>query len=163
MHGADKPGAVEAIKILEKRITQLRSANEAMSAQLEKITADSDSGAVDLIEKMTEKLALANHRNDSLRRVNQELLTKFNLVQEELVNAKETLKNSSTTESDSLIAIKEEVLEEIIEEEVAEEEVKENAESIDIEMVTDIEEQENVPRKIVKRKFKVEKAVLKVN
>ena len=161
--GADKPGAVEAIKILEKRITQLRSENEAMSAQLEKVTADSDAGAVDLIEKMTEELAVANHRNDSLRRINQDLLTKFDLVQEELFNAKETLKNSSIAENDTLIAMKEEVEEDKVEEEAAEENTTETAETIDTEMVTDVEEQENVPSKIVKRKFKVEKAVLKVN
>lgn len=161
--GADKPGAVEAIKILEKRITQLRSENEAMSAQLEKVTADSDAGAVDLIEKMTEELAVANHRNDSLRRINQDLLTKFDLVQEELFNAKETLKNSSIAENDTLIAMKEEVEEDKVEEEAAEENTTETAETIDTEMVTDVEEQENVPSKIVKRKFKIEKAVLKVN
>lgn len=161
--GADKPEAVEAIKILEKRITQLRSENEAMSAQLEKVTADSDAGAVDLIEKMTEELAVANHRNDSLRRINQDLLTKFDLVQEELFNAKETLKNSSIAENDTLIAMKEEVEEDKVEEEAAEENTTETAETIDTEMVTDVEEQENVPSKIVKRKFKVEKAVLKVN
>ena len=161
--GADRPGAVEAIKILEKRITQLRSENEAMSAQLEKVTADSDAGAVDLIEKMTEELAVANHRNDSLRRINQDLLTKFDLVQEELFNAKETLKNSSIAENDTLIAMKEEVEEDKVEEEAAEENTTETAETIDTEMVTDVEEQENVPSKIVKRKFKVEKAVLKIN
>ena len=161
--GADRPGAVEAIKILEKRITQLRSENEAMSAQLEKVTADSDAGAVDLIEKMTEELAVANHRNDSLRRINQDLLTKFDLVQEELFNAKETLKNSSIAENDTLIAMKEEVEEDKVEEEAAEENTTETAETIDTEMVTDVEEQENVPSKIVKRKFKIEKAVLKVN
>ena len=59
--------------------------------------------------------------------------------------------------------MKEEVEEDKVEEEAAEENTTETAETIDTEMVTDVEEQENVPSKIVKRKFKIEKAVLKVN
>lgn len=171
--GTDKPGAVEAMKILEKRITQLRSENEAMAAQLEKVKADADAGAVDLIDKMTQELADANHKNDLLRKNNQELLSRFDLVQEDLFNAKAEIKKlkspkSSTevqkdndetetkesVESDEAIA-KNESAEESEKESSTEEEETQNTEAEIIE--------EGKVVKIEKRKFKVEKAKLKVN
>lgn len=168
--GADKPGAVEAMKILEKRITQLRSENEAMAAQLEKVKADSDAGAVDLIDRMTQELADANHKNDSLRKNNQELLSRFDLVQEELYNAKDEIKKLKTSKksSDKVEEKTEEIVEKADEEKDEKSaETAEIKESIEEEVVLKDSEKENQSPekevKIVKRKFKVEKAVLKVN
>lgn len=167
--GADKPGAVEAMKILEKRITQLKSENEAMAAQLEKVKADSDAGAVDLIDKMTQELADANHKNDSLRKNNQELLSRFDLVQEDLFNAKAEIKKLKSTksspevekENDETETKESDESEELIAKNESTEESEEES-STEAEIVEeDIEEEKVV--KIEKRKFKVEKAKLKVN
>lgn len=156
--GADKPGAVEAIKILEKRITQLRSENEAMTAQLEKVKADSEAGAVDLIERMTQELAEANHLNDSIRKINQDLLSKFDVVQEQLFNAKEELAKKKPK-------VKEEKNEEEIsaEEVVAEKTESQDDQEMEVEVTEEEKSEDESPKKISKKEFKVEKAVLKVN
>ena len=166
----DSNEKTEAMKILEKQISQLRSENEAMEGQLQKVKDDADAGAVDLIEKMTEHLTDANHTSDSLRKINQELLSKYDLLQEELYNTKDELKKlesapKETEVKEEVVAVVEEEKEIIEKEEEVEEETttenesKEEAE----EVVSEDENDSKSASKITKRLFKTEKAVLKIN
>lgn len=87
----DEGGALVAIKTLEKQISKLQAEKSALELQLNEINKDESNGAVEVMDALSDELREQKERNDSLRHVNQELLSKYDILQEDFHNLKDEL------------------------------------------------------------------------
>lgn len=160
-------GALIAVQTLEKQIIKLRSENESLKLQVDGYNTDEESGAVEVMSKMGNELSQYKGALDSMQTVNQELLSRLDLLQEKYYNLKDSIDNSQIikpTIKDSSIDIEE-----------SNELSKENIEEHNVDDVVILSETESIENskmegvvddnsnKITPTQVKVLKAIKKVN
>ena len=89
--GEEDGGALIAIQTLEKQISKLQAEKSALDLQLKEINKDENNEAIEVMNALSDELRKQKEKNDSLRLINQDLLSKYDLLQEDFYTMQKEL------------------------------------------------------------------------